>query len=99
MLAKAQKSTSDRTLCVFFSILLAAQLGVTFLLGRSFHASYVSAALSGLQVLLSLAGSLLLLSLGVTLSFARRHKRPVGTVIAACLSGGVFVALCVTLLH
>ena len=98
-LAKAQKSTTDRTLCVFFSVFLAAQLGVTFLLGRSFHASYVSAALLGLHVLLSLAGSLFLLSLGVTLAFGRRHERPVGIVIAACLSGAVFVALCVTLLH
>ena len=98
-LATAQKSTTDRTLYVLFSVFLAAELAVTFLLRRSFHGSYVSAALFGLLILLSLAGSLLLLLLGVTLSFARRHERPVGTVIAACLSGAVFVALCVTLLR
>jgi FtsH-binding integral membrane protein len=98
-LATAQKSTTDRTLYVLFSVFLAAQLGVTFLLGRSFHRSYVSAGLMGLLILLSLAGSLLLLLLGVTLSLARRHERPVGTVIAACLSGAVFIALCVALLR
>jgi hypothetical protein len=98
-LATAQKSTTDRTLYVFFSVFLAAQLGVTFLLRRLFHGSYVSAALFEFLMLLSLAGSLLLLLLGVTLSFSRRRERPVDTVIAACLSGAVFVALCVTLLR
>jgi len=94
-LVKTQKTREDHTLYICFSVSLAALLGIAFLLPRSFYSDYLLA----LFMLLSWAGSLLLLVLGVVISIGRRRERQVGTVIAACLSGALFIGFCVTVLR
>ena len=98
-LVTVPKLRTNRGLYVFFSLFLAAEIVVAFLLRRSFHASYGSTALWGLLCLLALIGSLMLLLLGVAISFARWRERPVGPVMAACLSGALFVGLCIAFLR
>ena len=41
----------------------------------------------------------MLLLLGVAISFARWRERPVGPMMAACLSGALFVGLCIAFLR
>jgi hypothetical protein len=98
-LVTVSKSAASRTLYVLFSVFLAAEIGVALLLRTSFYSSYGSAALWAFLILVSLGGSLMLLFLGAAICFARWSERPFGTVIGACLSGAVFVALLVTCLR
>jgi hypothetical protein len=94
-----KKSKTDQTLYILFSVLLATQPGVVFLLRNSFHASYLSAALFFLFILCSLAGSFLLFVLGIVLWFALRRERPFAIAAATCLSAAAFTALCFAILR